>query len=39
MELVLIGLVAVVILGSTVVTLSWAVPAASELYLSRKASR
>ena len=39
MELVLIGLVALVIFGSTVVTLSWVVPAASERYLGRKASR
>jgi hypothetical protein len=39
MQLFLMALIALVTLGSTIVTLTWAVPAASEQYLGRKAPR
>jgi hypothetical protein len=39
MALVLMTVIALVTLGSTIVTLAWAVPAASELYLGRRVPR
>jgi hypothetical protein len=38
MEVLLIALVALVAAGSTVVTLSWAVPAATQHYFRRRTS-
>jgi hypothetical protein len=39
MDLLLIALIPLIAAGSTLVTLSWAVPAASEHYFGRRTSR